>query len=176
MKQFRWYGKSLSREFRDLIIIILSDLHFDNPYCSIKHFLRTVEFIKERDNCYAFLNGDLAESAIRTSVGDIYHQAHSPDDQMRQITDWLLPIKDSILGMTTGNHENRIANLTGVDISRYIAEKLEIPYRPEGCYSSSTLVVVTPDIRRSPLCSGRTLLMVMVAQELAVLRLLRQKG
>ena len=34
--------------------------------------------------------------------------------------------------MTTGNHENRIWDSAGTDISDYIAEKLEIPYRPEG--------------------------------------------
>lgn len=41
----------------------------------------------------------------------------------------LEPIRDKILGMTTGNHEARIRE---IDISEDIADYLEIPYRPEG--------------------------------------------
>jgi len=43
-----------------------------------------------------------------------------------------MPIKDYILGTTTGNHENRIYESAGTDITDYMAEKLNIPYRPEG--------------------------------------------
>jgi len=132
MNQFRWYGKTLEKALTDVTLVILSDLHYGNPYCSVKHFLRTVDFIKRNDNCYCLLNGDLCEAAIRTSKGEIYQQVGSPKDQKKQVVRWLLPIKDKILGMTTGNHENRIAELVGDDPSDYIAEKLEIPFRPEG--------------------------------------------
>ena len=133
--EFRWYGKVLPQALTEVKLIILSDLHYGNPYCSVKHFLRTVDFIKERDDCYCLLNGDLIEAAIKTSVGEIYKQVGSPDDQMRQVAEWLMPIKDKILGCTTGNHEIRITSLTGVDASRYIAEKLGIPYRERGMLS-----------------------------------------
>ena len=130
--ELRWYGKVLPKDLKEVKLIILSDLHYGNPYCSIKHFLRTVDFIKQNENTYCFLNGDLCESAIRTSKGEIHRQVGSPDDQKKQVVEWLEPIKDSILGMTTGNHENRIYDVAGTDISAYIAEKLNIPYRPEG--------------------------------------------
>jgi len=92
----------------------------------------TLEFIAHNENCYCLLNGDLCESAIRASKGDIYQQVGSPDDQKKQIVKWLLPLKGKVLGMTTGNHENRIADTAGTDISDYIAERLEVPYKPEG--------------------------------------------
>jgi hypothetical protein len=132
MQQFRWLGKVLPQHLSEVQLVILSDLHYGNPYCSEKHFLRTVGFIAENEKCYCLLNGDLCEAAIRTSVGDIYKQVGSPDDQKKQIVKWLLPIKDKILGMTTGNHEQRIYRESGTDISDYIAEKLGIPYRQEG--------------------------------------------
>ncbi len=47
------------------------------------------------------------------------------DDMIKFLT----PIKDKILGMTTGNHEARIKE---VDISKDIAKALNVPYRPEG--------------------------------------------
>ena len=132
METFRWFGKTLSHSLSELHLIILSDLHYGNPYCSVKHFLRTVDFIKETENCVVLLNGDFCEAAIRTSKGEIYKQVGTPDDQWKQVRDWLLPIKGKILGMTTGNHERRIYDVAGVDISHSIAEALEIPYRAEG--------------------------------------------
>ena len=98
--QFRWYGKILPDTLTDVQIVVLSDLHYGNPYCSVKHFGRTIDYIKENENCYCLLNGDLCESAIRTSKGDIYRQVGSPDDQKQQIVEWLLPVKDKVLGMT----------------------------------------------------------------------------
>ena len=130
--QFRWYGKTLPKELVDVRLVIISDLHYGNEYCSEKHFLRTVAWIKEQDNCYVLLNGDLCESDIRTSVGDIYRQVGTPDDQKKQVVDWLLPIKSKVLGVTSGNHERRLYNTAGTDISAYIAERLEVPYRSEG--------------------------------------------
>ncbi len=132
MDELRWSGKILPKELTEVKIVVLSDLHYGNPYCSMKHFLRTVDFISRNDNCYCFLNGDLCESTIKTSKGEIYKQVGSPDDQKEQVTEWLLPIQGKILGMTTGNHENRIWEAAGTDISKYIADRLEVPYRPEG--------------------------------------------
>ncbi len=132
MEELRWFGKPLSKELTEVKIIVLSDLHYGSPYCSVKHFLRTVDFIQRNDNCYCFLNGDLCESTIKTSKGEIYKQVGSPDDQKKQVVEWLLPIKDKILAMTTGNHENRIYDVAGTDMSKYIAEWLGVPYRPEG--------------------------------------------
>lgn len=132
MQELRWYGKVLPKDLTDVKIIVLSDLHYGNPYCSVKHFLRARDFIRGNNDVYCFLNGDLCESVIKTSKGEIYKQVGSPDDQKHQVVDWLLPIQDRILGMTTGNHENRIYEVAGTDISGYIAERLNIPYRPEG--------------------------------------------
>lgn len=132
MRELRWYGKVLSKELTEAKIIVISDLHYGNPYCSLKHFQRTLDFIKNNDNVYGFLNGDLMEAILKTSLGDIHEQELSPKKQRKDITEILMPIKDKILGMTTGNHEQRITNLTSDDPSELIAEDLNIPYRPEG--------------------------------------------
>ncbi len=132
MEELRWFGKILDKSLPDVQVLVVSDLHYGNPYCSIKHFLRTVDFVRNNDNCYCFLNGDLCESAIRTSMGGIFSQVGSPQSQRNQVIEWLLPIQDKILGMTTGNHEQRITNDTGIDISKDIAQSLGIPYRAEG--------------------------------------------
>ena len=130
--ELRWYGKLLDNQFKQIRVVPISDLHYGNPLCSVKHFQNTVDFVKNNDDVFAFLNGDLAETAIRTSKGDIYKQKIDPQKQRDDVLDLLKPIKNKILGMTTGNHESRINDLCGLDISKDIAKDLEIPYRPEG--------------------------------------------
>jgi len=130
--ELRWFGKILSPELEQVKILVLSDTHYGNPYCSIKHFAQAVNFVREDNECYCFFNGDLCESSIRTSKGDIFRQVGTPQDQRDWVIEQLLPIKDKILGMTTGNHEERINKETGIDISADIAQALGVPYRPEG--------------------------------------------
>jgi len=110
----------------------ISDVHYGNPLFSMKHFLETIKFIKDTPNAYTMCNGDLCESSLRTSKGQIYHQVGSPEKQRDDMTEMLDPIKDKILGMTIGNHELRIKNEVGIDICKDIAKALGVPYRAEG--------------------------------------------
>ncbi len=127
-----YFAKVLSPEFKSLEIPTISDVHYGNPLHSPKHFKRTLDYIKAEPNRYTFLNGDLCECVTRTSKGDSYKQKISPQDQRDDVTEMLYPVKDRILGMGTGNHESRIYNETGIDISKDIATALGVPYRAEG--------------------------------------------
>jgi len=130
--ELRWFGKVLSPDFDEVMGVVLSDLHYGNPTCSIKHFIRAVDFIARKDNCVCWLAGDLLEAVTKQSKGDIYTQTLTPQQQRDEVLDLLYPIKDKILGMITGNHEARIYNETGVDLSADMANALGVPYRPEG--------------------------------------------
>jgi len=130
--ELRWYGRVLSPELDEVKVIVISDLHYGNPYCSVKHFARTLEYIRENDDCYCFLNGDMCESSIRASKGDIYRQVGTPQEQRDWVIEQLLVVKDKVLGVTTGNHENRIYQETGIDISADIASALGVPHRADG--------------------------------------------
>lgn len=131
-EELRWFGKVLSPEFNTVRIVVISDLHYGNPYCSVKHFARTIQYISENENVYCFLNGDLLEAVTKISRGDIHKQKISSQEQRDEVIELLKSIEDKILGMTTGNHENRIYNEVGIDLSKDIADSLGIPYRPEG--------------------------------------------
>ncbi len=133
-EEINWFGKVLSPELSEVNIIVVSDLHYGNPYCSVKHFQRTVDFIKDTENCYCFLNGDLLEAVTKISRGDIYKQKITPQEQRDEVIELLKPIKAKILGVTIGNHEQRIYNETGIDLMADIANELSAPYRPEGMF------------------------------------------
>lgn len=127
-----YVAHSLPRNLKEVHLIPVSDVHYGNPLCSVKHFRQTVKYLKENRNAYAILNGDLIECITRSSVGGIFEQKGTAQEQRDFIVKELLPIKDKILGATTGNHEQRIQRETGFDISKDIANSLECPYRPEG--------------------------------------------
>ncbi|MBA7568411.1 hypothetical protein ES708_10132 [subsurface metagenome] len=126
-----YYAHTLDTEFDEVLIVPMSDAHYGNPLFSKKHFMKTLNFL-EKPNAYGFLNGDLLESTLRTSKGEIYNQVKSPEKQRDQMIKWLEPYKDKLFGATDGNHENRIWREVGVHMTRDIATKLGIPYRPEG--------------------------------------------
>ena len=130
--ELRWFAIRLDPDFKEVRLVIISDVHYGNPLFSKSHFKRTIDFVAKNPDVYAMLNGDMCESALKTSKGDIYRQVGSPQDQRDWIIDRLEPIKSKIIGMDTGNHEWRIMQDCGLDISKDIADALHIPYRAEG--------------------------------------------
>jgi len=126
-----YYAHVLDTEFSIVDIPPISDAHFGNPLFSLKHFQRTLEFLN-RPNAFSFLNGDLCESTLRTSKGEIFKQVGSPEDQRDKMIEFLYPYRHKLLGAVDGNHEDRIWKEAGIHIVRDIAKALGIPYRPEG--------------------------------------------
>jgi len=131
-KELIYYAHELNPRFKDLLLLPLSDAHYGDPLFSEPHYNRTLDFLKNTRNAYTILNGDLCDSATRLSVGDVYSQKLTPQQQRDFHIKKLKPIKHKILGVTTGNHEYRIYRESGVDISQDIAEALGAPYRPSG--------------------------------------------
>lgn len=130
--EVRWFGKRLDTQFKQLRIVPISDIHYGNPLCSLKHFQFTLDFIAKYDDVFTYLNGDLLEAVTLDSKGDIFSQELTPQNQRDDVIDLLKPIKHKILGMVTGNHEARIYRRVGMDVSLDIAKALEIPYRADG--------------------------------------------
>ena len=126
-----YYAHTLDTAFDELLIPPFSDAHLGNPLFSKSHFLRTLGFL-DKPNAYGFGNGDLCESTLRSSKGEIYKQIGSPEDQRDQMIEWLYPYRKKILGLVDGNHENRIWKEAGIHIVKDIAKALGVPYRPEG--------------------------------------------
>lgn len=127
-----YYAHQLSKKFRKLLIVPIGDIHYGNPLFSKKHLDMAIHFIDGNPNAYTFLTGDLCESAIRTSKGEIFRQVGSPQDQRDWIIERFKPIKDKVLGVIMGNHEMRIYNDVGIDICKDIAQALGVPYRIAG--------------------------------------------
>lgn len=127
-----YYQVELDPEIKILKTVAISDAHYGNYLFSESNFLKTLDYIKTTWDAVGFLNGDLCESTLKSSKGDIFKQVGTPQDQRDWMIEHLYPIRKKLIGITDGNHEDRIYRETGIDITKDIALALDLPYRPGG--------------------------------------------
>lgn len=125
--------RELSSEIKKLTIIPISDVHIGDKTTNLKAFRDVLERIKNEPNTYTILNGDLCNVALKSSKSDVYSDELTPMEQVLQIIKFLEPIKDKILVMSNGNHEDRITKDTSIDVLYLVAKQLKI----EQVYSNS---------------------------------------
>lgn len=83
----------------------------------------------DRENYRILLMGDLLETATKSSIGaGIFETNLTIEGQIERAKEYFMPYRDIIDGIVEGNHEARIYKMTGIDITKRIAEALGIPY------------------------------------------------
>lgn len=117
----------------ELKIEIFSDMHMGSKKCDYKMIQERVERVRTQENTYAILLGDLINNSTKTSVGDCYEEPLSPMEQMKLATRTFEPIKDKILGLTSGNHERRSYKTDGIDLIYFLAEQLKLTDKYDYC-------------------------------------------
>lgn len=143
---------TLPRTIKNVEIRIFADLHIGDKHCDIGQIKQNIEYVRTTPNCYAILNGDILNNATKTSVSDSYAELLSPMEQLAMFVDLFDCIKDKILVMTQGNHENRTYNKEGVDLTQVVAQQLGILDR----YSKTGAVLfLKVGEHKLPSCSKR---------------------
>ena len=107
-------------------LYVLCDTHIGDACADIATFKKVVDFIKNTPDMYVILLGDILNTGLKNSKSDIYSETMNLMDAQRLALEILNPIRDRIIAMTPGNHENRAWKETGLDVSLWIAEKLGI--------------------------------------------------
>lgn len=113
----------------NITILPIADVHLGDDLCNLKLFKEALERIKNEPNTYTIINGDLCNMALKNSKSDVYGQSLSPMEQVITMVNYLEPIKDKILVIGTGNHEDRTQKETNIDVTRLIARELGIEER-----------------------------------------------
>ena len=128
--------KELDKSIDKITIIPISDVHIGDKTADLKAFKEVLERIKNEPNTYTILNGDLCNIALKNSKSDVYSDELTPMEQVLQIIKFLEPIKDKILVMSNGNHEDRITKDTNIDVLYLVAKQLQIEqvYSPSWWY------------------------------------------
>ena len=119
----------LPRELSSIELHTFADEHIGDEHSDIKRVMQRIEYVKNTPNAYCILNGDIIDNATKTSIGDTYTQVFSPMEQLARAVELFSPIKDKILCITHGNHENRTYKKEGINLSRIIADQLGLSDR-----------------------------------------------
>lgn len=115
----------------------MADLHIGDNMCDFKSVMERIAYIKSTPNAYCILDGDLMDTAIASSIGDTYGANIQPMEQLKQCVKVFEPIKDKILAVLPGNHENRVYKTDGIDLTEIMCSQLGIAQR----YSPTTALL-----------------------------------
>lgn len=110
----------------DITIIPIADVHIGDKLSNLKLLKEALERIKNEPNTYTIINGDLCNMALKNSKSDVYSDNIPPMEQVLRATELLEGIKNKILVISTGNHEDRTQKETNIDVTRLIARQLGI--------------------------------------------------
>lgn len=118
-------------------LIALADLHIGDRNCNIELIKELIDTVSNTPNRYAVLLGDLMNTAIAGSKSDSYSETMTPQEQLETCKELLEPIKDKILAVVPGNHEERITRQVGVDMPLILARELGL----DGVYNAESALV-----------------------------------
>lgn len=102
-------------------LMVLGDMHIGDELCDLDLIKDTIEYIKKTKDCYCILNGDLINNALKTSKSDSYKEQMTIEEEQDLLIELLMPIKNKILVIATGNHEYRTSLLAGINPLKAVA-------------------------------------------------------
>ena len=121
------------RQYSQVYLVPLADLHIGCRDVALDVVQGYLDWIKEHENAYTILNGDLMNCATKDSTPELYDDLVTPDHAYSQLKALLETIKSKILMITRGGHEEHIYRLSGHDYMAQLAYDLgDIPYKPDG--------------------------------------------
>lgn len=127
----------LSENLTSVDVVPVADYHWADPNSDHDKIMADIAYIRDNENAYCILNGDLMDCAIASSIGDTYGAALSPMDELKVCVDLFKPIAHKILCVVPGNHEARHYRTNGIDITALMCQQLGIEDR----YSPTTALV-----------------------------------
>ena len=125
---------NLTSELKTVEIHTFSDWHIGDSSCKYDNITGQIEAVKNAKNAYVICNGDLMNNATKTSVSDSYAERIPPMEQIETLVKLLEPIKERILMISSGNHEDRTYKTDGIDLMGIVAARLNLidRYAKEG--------------------------------------------
>lgn len=127
----------LPRDIEVLELHTFADEHIGDEHSDLKRLLARIDYVKNTPNAYCILNGDIIDNATKTSIGDTYAQVFNPMEQLAKAVEIFEPIRDKILCITHGNHENRTYKKEGINLSYLMAKQMRLDDK----YTSTSAVL-----------------------------------
>lgn len=102
------------KEFDNIELYFAHDIHKGSAEHDARKWQRFVEDILSAPNRYVVFVGDCFENAIVGSKSDIYTQKVPPYEQKEWCTEQFLKLRDRIIAIVPGNHDNRTTKTVGL--------------------------------------------------------------
>jgi len=116
---------------QDAYLLPLGDIHVgDKAFTkqSLTLLQEKIDFVKKRSNARIVGMGDWLNVATRTSKSSPFEQNMDLEEQIEMICKIFEPVKEKIIGLIDGNHEQRIADHAGYSPTIAICDRLKVPY------------------------------------------------
>lgn len=124
--------KDLS-QFSKIYLVPLADFHEGARDADHEVSDGYIKWIAEHEDAFTILNGDMLNCAWKESTPDLFEDLITPDKAYEHLRERLMPIKDKIIMITRGGHEESIFQKVGADYMARLAYDLgDIPYMPDG--------------------------------------------
>lgn len=127
----------LSADLEEIKVVPVGDYHLGDPQSDYKKIMAEIEYIKNNDDVFFIMQGDLMNSAIKSSISDCYGETLTPMEELQECVKLFEPIAHKCLCCVPGNHELRHLKTNGVDMTWLCCKQLRIEDR----YSPTTAVV-----------------------------------
>lgn len=110
----------------EINIIPIADTHIGAKECMLKELKELIDKISKSSNTYVILNGDIIDNAIITNKGSlgIFDQNMTPMQAIIEASKIFEPIKERILSINSGNHEQRTTQTTDINPMYLFATEL----------------------------------------------------
>lgn len=119
-----------------ITLIPVGDVHLGNINCDLKKFKETIEYIKNKKNCYVILMGDLCDAILMNGDRRFDPDTISPEFKNRigdlafaefeAMKKYLLPIKEKILVSIRGGHEEVLKQKYNTDFHGWLIKELGV--------------------------------------------------
>ena len=127
----------LSADFKEIKVLPVGDYHLGDPQSDYKKIMADLDYIKNNDDVFCCILGDVMNTAIKSSVSDCYGERMSPMEQLQECVKLFEPIREKIMCIVPGNHERRIMRETSIDTTLLMATQLGVEDR----YSPTSAVL-----------------------------------
>lgn len=94
-------------ENKDIVIYPISDLHIGSQEAMVKEWKEFKKKLLSEPDSYITIGGDMMNNGTKNSVTNVYEETMRPREQKKWLVEQLSDIKDKILCVVPGNHENR---------------------------------------------------------------------
>lgn len=121
----------IKSRFNELFLIPIGDLHVGDKAFneeSENKLLGYIKWVKNQNNAYVVLMGDLINDATLDSPSNPFQQNMNLNEQIETVVNYFKPIKNKIIGSITGNHCERLEKYCGYNPNISICDRLGIFY------------------------------------------------